>query len=639
MNNFTNLRAVFMGAALMISCLFSNSAGSEASWPDISASPATAGGGEKDAAVVVGIDRYGYVAPVPGAARNAEDWYSYFTKGLKVPIERITLLRDNQGTLEKMRRFGEKAAKSVESGGTLWFVFVGHGAPDKDGKDGLLVGADAQQEAESLYTRSLARRELLDILAKGRQEKTVVVIDACFSGRAPGGAPLVAGLQPLVAVGSLAVPNGPKTVIMTAARSDQFAGSLPGEGRPAFSYLTLGALRGWGDDKNNGGDGDGTTTAGEAVAYARKALAALAASLSATAQEPELSSGNPQEALGSGRENGPDLAAMVLSAVPAAPQSEVSFGAGDISAAAPKITVAASGAGLDKINLAAEKLLEAAQDSQENVKALPRDKAEAWCKLSNMEGDNPYGEQARKACQEWKAYAGAFTAQVKSFNADYEKLSGYMRLKRKTKEQKLSALQAFVAAYAPAAKDWPAVFGWAVDSAGRLRKNISLGASYSLENPLLQEGGEAYKAAVKSVAPEDWTPGKSASIARREPGAVDMPSGLIYKELIFGRGSTPVAANKVRVHYKGWLENGTVFDSSYDRGAPAEFPLNGVIACWTEGVQKMNVGGKARLTCPPTLAYGERGVGGIPGNSTLIFEVELLDIVREQDNSGKYKKK
>jgi FKBP-type peptidyl-prolyl cis-trans isomerase FkpA len=85
----------------------------------------------------------------------------------------------------------------------------------------------------------------------------------------------------------------------------------------------------------------------------------------------------------------------------------------------------------------------------------------------------------------------------------------------------------------------------------------------------------------------------------------------------------------VQVHYKGTLRDGTTFDSSYDRGQPATFPLNQVIPCWTEGVQKMKVGGKAKLVCPPDLAYGDRANASIPAGSTLTFEVELLDIVTE----------
>jgi FKBP-type peptidyl-prolyl cis-trans isomerase FkpA len=114
--------------------------------------------------------------------------------------------------------------------------------------------------------------------------------------------------------------------------------------------------------------------------------------------------------------------------------------------------------------------------------------------------------------------------------------------------------------------------------------------------------------------------------------AADAPaaSGLVYKSLKDGKGPQPAATDVVKVHYRGTLPDGKEFDSSYSRGQPAEFPLNRVIKCWTEGVQKMKVGGKAKLTCPPAIAYGERGTPGgpIPPNATLHFEVELLDIVK-----------
>ncbi len=105
-------------------------------------------------------------------------------------------------------------------------------------------------------------------------------------------------------------------------------------------------------------------------------------------------------------------------------------------------------------------------------------------------------------------------------------------------------------------------------------------------------------------------------------------SGLVYKSIKDGSGAQPVATDVVKVHYRGTLQDGTEFDSSHKRGQPAEFPLNRVIKCWTEGVQKMKIGGKAQLTCPPGIAYGERGTPGgpIPPNATLNFEVELLGI-------------
>lgn len=105
------------------------------------------------------------------------------------------------------------------------------------------------------------------------------------------------------------------------------------------------------------------------------------------------------------------------------------------------------------------------------------------------------------------------------------------------------------------------------------------------------------------------------------------PSGLVYKSLKAGAGAGPAATDTVKVHYRGTFPDGREFDSSYKRNAPTEFPLNRVIPCWTEGVQMMKVGGKAKLTCPASIAYGERGAGGvIPPNATLQFEVELLAI-------------
>ena len=105
-------------------------------------------------------------------------------------------------------------------------------------------------------------------------------------------------------------------------------------------------------------------------------------------------------------------------------------------------------------------------------------------------------------------------------------------------------------------------------------------------------------------------------------------SGIGITTLKEGAGANPKMTDTVKVNYRGTLENGQEFDSSYKRGQPATFPLSRVIPCWTEGVQKIKVGGKAKLVCPPNLAYGNREIPGIPANSTLTFEVELLDIVR-----------
>jgi FKBP-type peptidyl-prolyl cis-trans isomerase FkpA len=111
-----------------------------------------------------------------------------------------------------------------------------------------------------------------------------------------------------------------------------------------------------------------------------------------------------------------------------------------------------------------------------------------------------------------------------------------------------------------------------------------------------------------------------------EPGAVKTASGLIYRELKAGAGPSPKATDTVKVGYRGTLSNGTEFDKS-SPNQPAQFALNAVIPCWTEGVQKMKVGGKSQLVCPPEIAYGEKGQGPIPGGAALTFEVELVQIV------------
>lgn len=120
-----------------------------------------------------------------------------------------------------------------------------------------------------------------------------------------------------------------------------------------------------------------------------------------------------------------------------------------------------------------------------------------------------------------------------------------------------------------------------------------------------------------------------ASAAQAQAPAVTTGSGLVYESLKDGNGESPKATDTVKVHYRGTFPDGKEFDSSYKRGEPTEFPLNRVIPCWTEGVQRMKPGGKAKLTCPPTIAYGARGAGGvIPPNATLNFEIELLSVRR-----------
>ncbi|GGH89341.1 FKBP-type peptidyl-prolyl cis-trans isomerase [Pseudomonas fluvialis] len=148
-----------------------------------------------------------------------------------------------------------------------------------------------------------------------------------------------------------------------------------------------------------------------------------------------------------------------------------------------------------------------------------------------------------------------------------------------------------------------------------------LNASFRVIRERMQAEAEL-KAQAAAAVGRDYL----ASNAQRE-GVVVLPSGLQYEVLVTGEGAKPGRDDHVRTHYHGTLIDGTVFDSSYERGQPAEFPVGGVIAGWVEALQLMNAGSKWRLHVPSELAYGEQAVGSIPPHSVLVFDVELLDIL------------
>lgn len=415
-------------ATLFLSALMLGAPSTQAqeSWPDLSSPPKAAGGGERDAAVIVGAENYTYVEHVVGAKKNANDWQAYLTGTLKVPADRVALLLDDDATNDAIRLAAVEKASQVEAGGTLWFVFIGHGAPSKDGKDGLLVGVDAQQKAASLYSRSFSRNELLGILDKGKQAKTVVLLDACFSGKSSSGLALVAGLQPLITM--TAMPRGidSRTILMTAARSDQFAGPLPGGARPAFSYLSLGALRGWAANEQ------GQVTAAGLVDYIRRAL-----SLSRDrTQTPELST--PETGalvLGKGREAGPDLAKLqrataassgsgfAVTSLPAIPKAQ-----------APQALAPDSIAGLDFRNLNIEVLKKKSETIKLDKGAGSAEyKAEAWRQLAL---DVPeFADRANERAAEWDSFAAQQKAvidakqkRIEARDADWGKLAELLKL-------------------------------------------------------------------------------------------------------------------------------------------------------------------------------------------------------------------
>jgi FKBP-type peptidyl-prolyl cis-trans isomerase FkpA len=177
-----------------------------------------------------------------------------------------------------------------------------------------------------------------------------------------------------------------------------------------------------------------------------------------------------------------------------------------------------------------------------------------------------------------------------------------------------------------------ASFGLTPSELEALKQGVSDSASGKKPEVELETYGPKIQAfaqarAAKAAETEKAKSTAYADNAAKEPGAVKSASGLVFKTLTPGTGKSPVATDLVKVHYHGTLTSGEVFDSSVTRGQPVDFALNSVIPCWTEGVQKMKVGEKARLVCPSSIAYGDQGrPPTIPGGATLIFEVELLGI-------------
>ncbi|NNN05897.1 MAG: hypothetical protein HKL90_08355 [Elusimicrobia bacterium] len=288
-------------------------------WPDLSRPARAVGGGERDAAVVVGIEKYLAAPGIPGARANADEWYEYLTTTRGVPVKNVSLLVDGDAAREDILAAARGAARRVGRGGTLWVVFIGHGARSEDGKDGLLVGADAQPTPRSLEARSVRREELLRALGGGRERAILAVLDACFSGRGEDGRMLVAGLQPLVVAAAPPALDA-RAAVLTAAEGDQFSGPLPGTRRPAFSYLILGGLRGWAADRR------GYVDARRLWLYARDALAAT---VRGRDQTPELLGAGEAAVWRSPREEAPNLAAIAEATAGSAGEAAGSAAVGD----------------------------------------------------------------------------------------------------------------------------------------------------------------------------------------------------------------------------------------------------------------------------------------------------------------------
>lgn len=537
----------FFGAffGILLGCLPLSLSAQE--WPDLSTAATEEGGGDKDAAVIIGIEVYDKLPPIPGAVQNAEDWYTYLTKTKKLPVSSVKLLRDDEGTREKLLKYIEEKAGQVKSGGTFWLIFIGHGAPGTDKTGALLVGVDTRADADSLASRAVGQEEILALLKKGKQSKSVLLFDTCFSGKSTEGAPLVEGLQDLVLkkktteqVTKHKKEAKKEVVMLMAAASDQYAGPLPGAKRPAFSYLALGGLRGWADQ-----DGDGEITAQEVATYTNEALLAT---VQGRSQTPELAATDTGAKLSKGKEKSPDLAALVLGqgGTKSATKSELTFGAG-LSVTTPKISVSAVGTSLKEINIEAEKTFEKAQELEASTTSSPKEKAEAWCALAEIKSKNPYLEGAKKACKEWKTYQTKHEAWVNAMKTDYAALQGYWELKRPTKEQKQAALEEFLSVYQglSAAPEYQAA-QWAKEASLEKRDfTLSVESGLTLKAPKISFVGHTNEVTAGDLSPDGklvltGSSDKTARLWEAKTGAhlssLSHEHGVSYVE--FGSGST-----------------------------------------------------------------------------------------------------
>ena len=265
-------------------------------WPELENASWSHGerDGSHDVALIVSIERYASLPHIRGAHKNGKAWERFLQDDVGLDRSHIVWLRDEdaeKASIEHELKLLLDRVGTTE--GRAWFVFIGHGAVGTHG--GLLVGVNASSSQNSLQNNSLEREDLLQRLGSV-PVPSIAVLDACFSGKMPNGETMVQGLQPAAVLEGVPPSN---VTVLSAAQGDEFAGPLPKSDRPAFSYLMLGALRGWGDLNH-----DREITASEATTYTRETLHQI---LHSRAQRPRLDTSSPDLALASGSDTPPTI--------------------------------------------------------------------------------------------------------------------------------------------------------------------------------------------------------------------------------------------------------------------------------------------------------------------------------------------
>lgn len=432
---------VLVWMTLMTSAVFAEP---PSTYPALNTIAPLAKTGSGDVAIIVAVEEYMVLPHVGGATANGNDWEIFFEKSLELNTKNIHFLSNQRATRENLLRYAEIAAKSAQPGATVWFVFIGHGAPSKGG-EGLLVGSDAQQDPDSLFARSLPQQKVLDILQTGPQAQTVLIVDACFSGRAGDGTSL-APAQPVIPTNIVPTVQ-PNTVILSAAQSSELAGSLPGEDRPAFSYLLLGALRGWAADSSQ------TVTAESAQRYVQRALRNIPGRMS---QTPSVFGKSDIVLTRSVAEKDPGIVDL-MHKLSRGPQPQPRARRHEVDnnrttnaiPALPEVLSIEGAIGLDvdaDVLVAQDNALNLDKDGAMNTQAA----IDAWNKVAEMGGENPFREEARKRAEQWREYDEKRKKFETQRNADREKLHKVLPLTSVAENTKVDMIEDYRGHYGEA---------------------------------------------------------------------------------------------------------------------------------------------------------------------------------------------
>ncbi|MCC6899124.1 MAG: SUMF1/EgtB/PvdO family nonheme iron enzyme [Polyangiaceae bacterium] len=443
----------------------------EGLWPSLDAPPKPPAKapkepeGAKDFVLLVAIEDYAYLPDVVGARSNASDWFKWMTEARGVPTRNIELLINEKGTPADLEAAAAKlvARSNATPGGTFWLIYIGHGAPPKPGsgqKSGLLVGVNAQQREVSFYRESLDLDGLLRTIESGGQRETVAIVDACFSGRDAVGGMLMEGLQ--AGVMADLPPVRAQTVVLSAAAANQYAGRLPGERRPAFSYLVLGGLRGWADAP---GAGKGQVTAKEIEDYTRRVLLDLSdveqtpeargkvdvvLTRAATEAAPALAPIKARLAFGGPTARATELPEREAETRPItrpAPKAQdpVRVGRSEVSVGEVDLGIDVKGAKAREALAAFEGRIAAAQRLEQDASRRPEDKAGAWDGVAAdpIAGQESAKATARENAAAWRGVAGKRGA----MRTTWAELSEALGLRTLSVSDKKTAVERFIKAY------------------------------------------------------------------------------------------------------------------------------------------------------------------------------------------------